>query len=151
MTNATPAAGRPVVETGATHDGTVHVMIVDADSAGAGALALRLREAGYEVVTFTDTVNALAAAQLVTPGVILLDFTMDDLSNYENAWYLRKFQTSAHTPLIGMSAYTGTEDPAGIAAAYGLRAFLKKPCDPLAIIAMVAQCAGTPAAAPVQS
>lgn len=147
MTNATAAAPlaapeiavRPVPVTG-----VIKVMIVDADREFTGELAMLMREAGYAVETFTDGVTALGAARLAKPDAILLDFKIDNLTDYEDAWYLRKFQASAKTPIIGMSAYMGKEDPARIAAAYGMRAFLKKPFNPLDIIARLEQLTGIP-------
>lgn len=121
-------------------------MLVDDDREFTDELASILHDAGYAVESFSDSVSALNGVHRVKPDIILLDIKMDKINGYQAAYYFRRFQDTATTPIIGMSAYAGAHDPKQVADACGMNAFLKKPFNPLDIIVIIEQHTGVPAA-----
>ena len=129
------------------------VMIVDDDREFTDELAALLRDAGHTVEAFFDSVAALNGVHRVKPEIILLDIRMDKLNGYQTACYFRKFQDTATTPIIGMSAYAGADAgaPGQTAAACGMNAFVQKPFGLPEIIDIIEQHAGLPAAEAVRA
>ncbi len=104
------------------------ILVVDDDEALTLALSLRLRTAGFEVVTAN---SAESAARLVLhdrPSLIVLDMDLPSYSGLEFHECLGISNRSRNIPVIYLS---GRDSPANrfVAIRQGGRAFITKPCN----------------------
>jgi CheY-like chemotaxis protein len=79
------------------------ILVVDDDPGIVEVLRCALHDAGYEVATASDGA-ALPLAHARQPRVILLDLLMPDMDGAEVSRRLRADPTTAHIPIIAMSA-----------------------------------------------
>ena len=83
------------------------VLIVEDERALLRALAMNLTARGYEVTEAETGTRALSEAAAVEPDVIVLDLGLPDLSGFD---VIRAVKAYASTPIIVLSARTGTSD-----------------------------------------
>jgi two-component system KDP operon response regulator KdpE len=83
------------------------VLIVEDEQALLRALAMNLTARGYEVTEAQTGTRALSAAASIEHDVILLDLGLPDLSGLD---VIRAVRTYAQTPIIVLSARTGSGD-----------------------------------------
>jgi CheY-like chemotaxis protein len=79
------------------------VLVVDDDPGITAFLRQALEDTDYRVLTAVDGA-ALALAQEQQPNVILLDILMPGMDGFEVSQRLRANPTTAHIPIIAMSA-----------------------------------------------
>jgi CheY-like chemotaxis protein len=79
------------------------ILVVDDDPDIVEVLRCTLHDAGYEVATADDGA-ALSLAHQRQPNVILLDILMPSMDGVEVSRRLRADPTTAHIPIIAMSA-----------------------------------------------
>jgi CheY-like chemotaxis protein len=79
------------------------ILVVDDDPDIVAVLRCLLHDAGYEVATADDGA-ALPLAHERQPHVILLDILMPGMDGLEASQHLRADLTTAHIPIIAMSA-----------------------------------------------
>ena len=79
-----------------------YLMIVDDDEAFTEAVALALRQEGYEMVVKSDTVAALEEMQSRAPDLVILDvmFPEDDLAGLELARAMLKRRELSGIPIL---------------------------------------------------
>ncbi|MFQ5401068.1 MAG: response regulator [Anaerolineae bacterium] len=82
----------------------LRVLLVDDHAEVLKLLGLMFQKAGYEVYTAKDGHEALIKAREVAPNLILLDVMMPGLSGIEVCRQLRADATTAHVPIIMLSA-----------------------------------------------
>jgi DNA-binding response OmpR family regulator len=112
------------------------VLVVDDHEDIATLYATVLRADGFEVDYTTHPNQALSLALARHPEVITLDLAMPEMDGCELARLVRSYATTRNTRLIAVSAhgfnFARYQVPPG-----GWDACIRKPCDPVALIATV--------------
>ncbi|MBI1879521.1 MAG: PAS domain S-box protein, partial [Chloroflexi bacterium] len=86
---------------------SAEIMIIDDELANLRLLITLLRQEGYNVCGLTDGTNALQAARLQPPDLILLDLNLPELDGLEICTRLKADQQTHEIPVIFIS---GTDD-----------------------------------------
>lgn len=105
------------------------VLLVDDNPDARATTAQSLRDLGYSVEVAGDGHDALAAAALQSPEVVILDIGLPDLDGYAVAAALRQRAGGEAMVLIALSGYGGT-DSRRHAAAQLFDEHLVKPAQP---------------------
>ena len=105
------------------------ILIVDDEPDIVRALALRLKMAGYDLVTATDGAGALMTAVTEQPDLVLLDIGLPYGDGHFVAARLRSNPKTAHIPILFLSARNAPDD-LGDARSSGAVGFIAKPYDP---------------------
>ncbi len=98
---------------------------------------------GFEVETATGGEDAIAKAAQVNPDVILLDVMMPGVTGWDVAARLKADQSTAHIPLVFLSARTQDEDRRK-GEELGVAAYVDKPFDPVELVTTIRRLAGRP-------
>lgn len=114
------------------------VLVVDDEEDTLRLLEYRFSEAGFQVITAHNGVDALNKARLSLPAVILLDIMMPDLDGFSVCEILHTQSSTAQTPVIFFSAHGGLAVQARSLES-GARHCLKKSTDLNSIIECVRQ------------
>lgn len=115
---------------------TLKILIVDDDREIARGMSIRLRAAGYEVLTANDGQQGLAAALEHKPSAIILDIRMPVMDGLTMLAKLREDDRLAATPVIVLSANVA-EHSRERALALGARYFLEKPYSKETLLAAI--------------
>ena len=111
-------------------------MVVDDETKLLRAVAVTLREEGYEVTTARSGAEALVAVNASVPDLIISDIRMPGMDGYQLARALRASPRTELIPVIFLTAKGERKDRlAGIRA--GVDAYLTKPFDPEELLAVV--------------
>lgn len=81
-----------------------HVLMIDDDESLVGVMSIRLRQAGYQVDTATQSSEGYELASEQPYDVLILDLTMPGLSGYEVCQNLRS--NGVLTPILMLSGKT---------------------------------------------
>lgn len=112
------------------------ILIIDDEPNSVAGLAMRLRAAGYEVITSPDGISGLAAARTDRPDVILVDYSMPDIDGIEVIRRLKSDPELAGMPVILLSA-VAKDHIRQAAVAAGATCFLSKLGDSESLIAAI--------------
>ncbi len=112
------------------------VMIVDDDKEFLEELNETLGLSGYDVVSVNDSVAAIDTAFRIKPDVILLDLKMPQKSGFQLADELRHLSELSRVPIIVMTGFF-KDEYASLLNICGVRKCLKKPFNPLDVIAQI--------------
>jgi DNA-binding response OmpR family regulator len=112
------------------------VLIVDDDKEFLEELQETLHLSGYETVVVNDSSLVAGVASRIKPDVILLDLKMPKKSGFQVADELSHVTELTHIPIIAMSAYF-KNDYIPLLNISGIKKWLKKPFNPLDIIAQI--------------
>lgn len=115
-----------------------NVLIVDDNGHLRRILAMFLQSRGYETSEAASGHEAIETAIAAKPNLILLDLTLPDMKGTEAARALRKYPSTAHIPIVGCSAYFGSELRQEALRA-GMADYLQKPISAAGIEAVVEQ------------
>jgi signal transduction histidine kinase/ActR/RegA family two-component response regulator len=121
----TPAVGRH------------RILVADDNSDSATSLSILLNEAGYEVRTAGNGVQALETAEQFRPDIALLDIGMPQLNGYDVARQLRKQPWGRRALLIAVTGWGGADHRQQTTQA-GFDHHLTKPVDPAALTRLLA-------------
>ncbi len=110
------------------------VLVVDDDNDVIQSLDLRLRSAGYEVVTATDGQQAVARAVSDHPDVIVLDIRMPVQDGIVALGKLKQLEDTRRIPVIMLSASIGDQQET---RELGARFFIEKPFDARTVMSAV--------------
>jgi diguanylate cyclase (GGDEF)-like protein len=88
---------------------TARILVVDDDPTNLALLSRTLGKAGYEVLTATDGVSALDAANEHLPDVILLDVMMPEMDGLQVSSILRSHEATAPIPILFVTAQTDSD------------------------------------------
>ena len=91
--------------------------------------AFYLRREGFAVQDLPDGDRVLPLALEMQPHVVVLDLSLPGMDGYALAAALRAHPTTAHIPIVVLSAHAYPEDEQRAREA-GATAFLRKPCLP---------------------
>jgi len=117
-------------------DRSKKILVVDDEIHILHVISLKLRNAGFEVLTARDGKEALELAQLELPDLIITDYQMPYLSGLELCCKLRRINSTCNIPAIMLTARGFSLDPAEITAA-GISLCLNKPFGPRELLATV--------------
>ena len=112
------------------------ILVVDDESHILHVVSLKLRNAGFSVVTGSDGQEGLDLAQSELPDLIITDFQMPQLSGLELCRRLQQDPATRHIRAIMLTArgyQLGPQD----AEQSGIRRMLSKPFSPRHLLATV--------------
>jgi CheY-like chemotaxis protein len=112
---------------------TKRVLIADDNRDWADGLAVLLEEEGYTVQTTYDGREAIEAARIFQPDIVVLDIRMPRLTGYEAARVFRRHPQSTRPILIAITAWAG-ESGKIRAEMSGFDRYLAKPAEPAQIL-----------------
>lgn len=113
------------------------VLVVDDEAKLLRAVAVTLREEGYEVSTARGGAEALVAVSASVPDLVVSDIRMPRMDGYQLARALRSSPRTELIPVVFLTAKGERRDRlAGIRS--GVDAYLVKPFDPEELLAVVA-------------
>ncbi len=112
------------------------VLIADDESHILNVLSLKLKNAGYDVLTAVDGEEALELAREQRPNLIITDYQMPVITGLELCQRLRAEQRTEGIPAIMLTARGFDLEPAEMTAA-GIVGVLAKPFSPRQVLGKV--------------
>jgi signal transduction histidine kinase/ActR/RegA family two-component response regulator len=112
--------------------GRQRILVADDNYDSATSLSILLNDAGYDVRTAGDGLQALETAAQFRPDVALLDIGMPKLNGYDVARQIRGQPWGRHVLLVAVTGWGGAEHRQQTAQA-GFDHHLTKPVDPAAL------------------
>ena len=116
------------------------VLVVDDNAASRYATARSLKAGGFNIVEAAAGAEALELGEFVS--AVVLDVHLPDLIGFEVCRLLRSKATTAHLPIVYVSAMYVTEDDQQHGMATGGNAYLVSPVDPEALLATLDELIG---------
>jgi CheY-like chemotaxis protein len=110
------------------------ILVADDESHILHVVSLKLRNAGFTVVTACDGQEALELAQQEHPDLLIIDYHMPHLSGLELCQRLRQEEATDNIPAILLTARGYDLD---ITETQGIRRMLSKPFSPRQLLATV--------------
>lgn len=115
------------------------IVIADDDPDMVSTLAMILRDEGHEVRGFHAGRAVMPAVIQLDPDVVVLDINLPEVSGWQLASTIRARHTKKQPLLIGMSGVFTKGPDQVLAQINGFDHYLLKPCDPGALLALIAQ------------
>jgi CheY-like chemotaxis protein len=112
------------------------ILVADDESHILNVVSLKLRNAGYRVITASDGQEALDMAQMEHPDLLITDYHMPLLSGIELCKRLRNDPSTASVKMIMLTA-RGYNLEERDTAESGIRRMLSKPFSPRELLATV--------------
>ena len=112
------------------------ILVADDESHILNVVSLKLRNAGYRVITASDGQEALDMAQMEHPDLLITDYHMPMLSGIELCRRLRTDPSTASVRMIMLTA-RGYNLESQDTAESGIRRMLSKPFSPRELLATV--------------
>ena len=88
-----------------------------------------LEREGFSVALAVNGKQALEAARLAKPDLVVMDIQMPEMDGYETAERFKSDQTLAEIPLVGVSSFAMVGDRAK-ALKSGFAGYIEKPINP---------------------
>lgn len=104
------------------------VLVVDDDEDIRALLTKQMEQDGYSVAKAEDGRDAIAAAGVVHPDVVLLDALMPEMDGFQVAEGLKSAEATRNVPIIMITALNDNESRLR-ALKVGVQEFLSKPID----------------------
>jgi DNA-binding response OmpR family regulator len=114
----------------------IHILVVEDDRDLASLLSYNLRRAGHEVDVVHSGRAALDAASVRSPGLVLLDVMLPELSGTEVASRLRSNPATASVPILMLTA-RGEEVDQIVGLTVGADDYITKPFSMKVLLARV--------------
>ena len=115
---------------------TKTILVADDESHILHVVSLKLRNAGYTVVTARDGQEALELAQQHKPDLLITDYHMPQLSGLELCQKLKQDPNTSGIPAIMLTARGYHLEPSDTEKS-GILRMLSKPFSPLNLLATV--------------
>ena len=112
------------------------VMVVDDNSDAADSIAAALEQSGHVTHVEYDAASALAAAEVFSPEVALLDLGLPEMDGYELARRLRQHPRLREVQIIAVTGYGAAADRARTTAA-GFDHHCVKPVDLVELLTQI--------------
>ncbi len=117
------------------------ILIVDDETHILNVVSMKLRNAGYEVLTAADGEEALEVAEAELPDLVITDYHMPVMNGVEMCTEMRKRDTLAAIPAVMLTARGYALDPEDMERT-GIRQLLSKPFSPRELLSTVQQLLG---------
>ncbi len=114
------------------------ILIADDESHILNVVSLKLRNAGFQVITATDGGEALAKATQCRPAMLITDFHMPVMDGMEVCRRLRKEHPDWETPAIMLTARSNELTDEELRAG-GIVEVVSKPFSPRQLLAAVSK------------
>ena len=121
------------------------ILVADDESHILHVVSLKLRNAGFEVLTAADGQEALELAQAQRPDLLITDYHMPQLSGLELCQKLKQDPATAGIPTIMLTARGYQLEPKDTNQS-GISRMLSKPFSPRQLLATVNEVLLEPAA-----
>ena len=115
---------------------TKKILVVDDEAHILHVVSMKLRNAGYQVLTAVDGEEALELAQAERPDLLITDYQMPLMNGVELCCALRHCEALKDIPAVMLTARGYTLEPEDMRRT-GLRAVLSKPFSPRELLTMV--------------
>jgi CheY-like chemotaxis protein len=115
---------------------TKKILVADDESHILHVVSLKLRNAGYSVITAADGQEALELALAERPDLLITDYHMPQLSGLELCQKLKQDPATAHIPAIMLTARGYQLDPKDTEQS-GILRMLSKPFSPRQLLSTV--------------
>jgi two-component system, OmpR family, alkaline phosphatase synthesis response regulator PhoP len=112
------------------------ILVADDESHILHVVSLKLKNAGYRVLTARDGQEALEIAQQEKPDLLITDYHMPQLSGIELCRKLKLDPSTAHIPAIMLTARGYELEPADTEQS-GILRMLSKPFSPRHLLSTV--------------
>ena len=112
------------------------VLVADDEAHILHVVSMKLRNAGYEVVTAMDGEEALELCKSDPPAVVITDYQMPIMTGLEFCKALRAVESTRGIPAVMLTARGFDIEPAEMEEA-GIEAVLAKPFSPREILKQV--------------
>ncbi len=112
------------------------ILVVDDEAHILHVLSLKLRNAGYEVITAVDGEDGFESACQHPPDLIITDFQMPYMTGLELCKALKEHPPSQHVPVLILTArgYALDDDDLRLG---NIKGVLSKPFSPRAVLQLV--------------
>ncbi len=117
------------------------ILVADDETHILNVVSLKLRNAGFTVVTARDGQEALELAQQELPDLLITDYHMPQLSGIELCHRLKQDAATAHIPAIMLTARGYALEP-GDTEQSGILRMLSKPFSPRQLLSTVEEVLG---------
>lgn len=117
------------------------ILCIDDESHILHVVSLKLRNAGFNVLTASDGEEGLAMALEHGPDLVITDYQMPFLSGLELCLELKKHEKTANTPALMLTA-RGFSLPQDQLDATNITAVLNKPFSPRDVLTRVQEILG---------
>ncbi|HEX3459554.1 MAG TPA: response regulator [Acidimicrobiales bacterium] len=129
----------PPVSPVESHPGAGRLLVVEDNAINQKVIVAMLANSGYEVDTVVNGAEAVRAVAVEPYDAVLMDCQMPEMSGYEATAAIRAMNDCARfTPIIGVTAGARLEDRRQCLAV-GMDAYLSKPVNKEALLALVSQ------------
>lgn len=122
------------------------ILVADDEAHILHVVSMKLRNAGYDVVTAVDGEEALELCKSECPDLVITDYQMPYMDGLQLCLALRATEATRGIPAIMLTARGFDIPPADVEAA-GIRAFLAKPFSPREVLRKVEELLGAAAEA----
>ncbi len=112
------------------------ILVVDDEAHIVQVLSLKLRNAGYEVITAGDGEEGVDLAREQRPDLIITDFQMPYLTGLELCQALAEHEPTAKIPIVILTARGYALDEADLALG-NIKDVISKPFSPRAIVQLL--------------
>jgi CheY-like chemotaxis protein len=112
------------------------ILVADDESHILHVVSLKLKNAGYRVITARDGQEALEMAQQEKPDLLITDYHMPQLSGIELCRKLKQDPATTHIPAIMLTARGYSLEPVDTEQS-GILRMLSKPFSPRHLLATV--------------
>ncbi len=86
------------------------ILIVEDNELNRDMLGKRLTRKGYEIIFAENGLSGVEIAKNELPDIILMDLSLPILSGWEAAGKIRTIDTTAHIPIIALTAHAMAGD-----------------------------------------
>ena len=117
---------------------SLRIVVADDDRDMVLSLMMLLREEGHDVRGLHSGRPVMAAVIDLDPDVVVLDINLPEVSGWQLASTIRARQTKTQPLLIGISGVFTKGGDKVLAEISGFHHYLLKPCDPSALVALLA-------------
>jgi len=114
----------------------IRVLIVEDNEMNRDMLSRRLARRGFELVLACDGREAIQAARLERPDLILMDLSLPEMDGWTATRVLKADSELREIPVIALSAHVMAGDREGALAA-GCDGFDTKPVDIARLVGMI--------------
>ena len=120
------------------------IVVVDDEAHIRHIVSMKLRNAGFEVLTASDGEEALELCNSEKPDLLITDYQMPLLSGLELCQKLRASEATREIPVVMLTARGFDLDPSETAQT-GIAAVMSKPFSPREVLERVNQLLALPA------